>query len=60
MEKKYIEKTNGKLRAKVEDDGYGTSLLTMRNGYQWTGQPMEPELAKLTIEALQEYLDKGL
>ena len=31
-------------------------LHTMRNGYQWTGQPIDPELARQIIDALQEYL----
>lgn len=53
-----ILKENGKIKAKVVTDEFGSELLTMRNGYQWTGQPMTPELAKLTIEALQEYLSQ--
>lgn len=60
MHKKYIEKTDGKLKARVEDDGYGVSLLTMRNGHQWTGQPISRDLAVLTICVLQEYLDNGI
>jgi len=63
MKKKCIERVEGELGAKVEDDGYCISLLTTSNGYQWTGHPMCPELAKLTIEVLLEYLkvcnDKG-
>ena len=59
-EKKEIRRENGKLKAKVVDDGYGVDLLIMRNGYQWTGSGISPELAKLTIEVLQEYLDNGL
>ena len=60
MKRKNIIKENGKLKAKIEDDGYDVTLLTMRNGFQWTGQPIDKELAKLTIEVLQEYVEKGL
>jgi len=60
METKEIVKENGKIKARVHEDGFGVEFCTMRNGLQWTGQPMSPELAKLTIEVLQEYLDKGL
>jgi len=49
----------GTFKAKVEVDKYGAELFTTRNGYQWTGQPLTPELAKVTIEVLQDYL-KGL
>lgn len=57
MDIKEITRENGKIKAQIREDDYGCSLLTMRNGYQWTGQPMTPELARLTIEVLQEYLD---
>ena len=57
---KLILKENGKIKAKVENDGSHVMFFTMRNGTQWTGQSMSPELAKLSITALQEYLDKGL
>lgn len=49
-----IVKENGKLKAKVSINIYGAELLTMRNGYQWTGQPMSPELTRRTIDALHE------
>ena len=55
-----ILKENGNIKARVTSDEYGAELLTMRNGWQWTGQPMTPELARLTVEALQQYLDEGL
>ncbi|WP_067986172.1 hypothetical protein [Neptuniibacter pectenicola] len=60
MNTKEIVRENGKIKAKLTKDDYDTQLLTMRNGFQWTGQPMTPELAKLTIEVLQQYLDEGL
>jgi len=60
MPKKEIQRENGKVKAKLTKDDYDTQLLTMRNGFQWTGQPMTPELAKMTIDVLQQYLDEGL
>lgn len=54
-----IIKEDGNEKAKVHNDGFGIELLTMRNGYQWTGQPMTPNLAKLTIEVLQEYINEN-
>ena len=52
-----IVKENGTVKARVRNDGFGEELSTMRNGYQWTGQPISPELARLTIEVLTEYLE---
>lgn len=52
---KTIKKENGRVKAKVEIDRYGTTLSTCQF-HTWTGVPMTPELARLTIETLQEYL----
>ena len=57
MPKYEIIKENGKLQARVIYGEQGAEFLTMINGYQWTGQPMSPELARLSIEVLQEYLE---
>lgn len=59
-EEKMIIKENGPIKAKITKDYGECCFLTMRNGYQWTGQPMTPELARLSIAVLQEYLDKCL
>ena len=56
---KEILRENGKAKAVLEQGSYGANLLTMCNGYQWTGQPMTHELARLTIEVLQDWLDNG-
>ena len=58
MDQQVILKENGTIKAKVVSDKYGTELLTMRNGFQWFGQPISPELARQIIEALKEYLDQ--
>ena len=58
MSNQVILKENGQIKAKVVDDGYGISFLTMINGLQWTGQPISRELAKLTIDVMKEYLEK--
>jgi len=54
-----IIRENGKIKAKIQNIGYGYEFLTMRNGFQWSGQGMTPELAKLSIEVLQEYLSSS-
>ena len=53
-----ILRENGKIKAKVTSDKYGTELLTMRNGHQWTGSVITPDLATLIVEVLQEYLER--
>jgi len=52
-----ILKENGKLKVKVELTKYGDELYATRNGWQWVGQGISPELARLMIEALSEYLE---
>ena len=52
-----IEREEGKLKASVIIDKYDVMLFTRRNGYQSTGQPITPDLARITIEVLQEYLE---
>ena len=51
-----IERENGTIKAKVEIDAFGDQLLTTQNGWHWTGQAVTPELARMTIEVLEEYL----
>lgn len=58
MNTKIILKENGPVKAKViVEPKVGATFYTTRNGYQWVGQEMSPELAKLAIEALQGYLE---
>lgn len=59
METKEILRENGTIKAKVKTDKYGTELYTSSNGWQWTGVTLTPELARLTIEVLKEYLHNG-
>jgi len=51
-----IIRGEGDIKARVLDNGYTVSLLTMQNGYQWSGASISPELARLSIEVLREYL----
>jgi len=51
-----IEKTNRDLGVRIETDKYGSEIYVTRNGWQWNGQAVTPELAKLMIEVLEEYL----
>lgn len=57
MKDKIILKENGKLKARLESTKYGDELFLTRNGWQWVGQGITPELARLAIEVLSEYLD---
>lgn len=57
MDTKKIIRESGKLKARVDIDKYGAQLMTMRNGFQWSGAEITPVLAELTIEVLREYLD---
>jgi hypothetical protein len=52
-----IIRISGQIKTKIVDDRFGVFFLTTCNGWQWTGQPLTRELAKLSIEVLQEYLD---
>lgn len=52
-----IIKENGNIKAKVIIcDKYDDELLTMRNGWQWSGAPLNENLACQIIDALNEYL----
>ena len=54
-EHKTIEKTNGKKGVKLEL-AYGTlTLLTMRNGYQWSGCGVDDELMEMIVDVIDEY-----
>jgi len=48
---------NGKIKVRMSRDKYGDELSTTRDGQQWTGQYMTPELARLVIEVLEKYVD---
>ena len=51
-----IETGCGEQRAKVTIDKYSVNLLTMVNGRQWSGFPLNVELAKMIVSVLDEYL----
>ena len=42
-------------RVTIHNDGYGLELLTMRNGHQSTGQPVDDELLDMIAECIAEY-----
>lgn len=56
---KEITRENGRAKAKVKCDKYGSGLLTTLDGWQWTGVHITPESAKLIIEVLREYLGES-
>jgi hypothetical protein len=57
MEESRIEKKEGKNGARVDIDRYEINLMTTRNGYHWSGGPINRELAKLVINVLQDFLE---
>lgn len=50
-----IEKRNGKRGVVIREDKYGIEVLTMRNGYQWSGMPMDAELIDMLEQAIVEF-----
>lgn len=50
-----IEKLSGKKGVIIRDDKYGIEVLTMRNGYQWSGMPMDDELIDMLEAAISEF-----
>ena len=54
---KTITRGNGNIKARVECGKYNDELLTIKDDFQWTVQPLNPELARLTILVLTEYLE---
>lgn len=54
---KVFERIKERLGVRVEASNYGDQILGMSNGYQWNGQPLNPELAEMMIEVLQEYIE---
>ncbi len=54
MEKK-IEKRSGKKAVELREDKYGIELTTMRNGFQWTGMPLDAELIDMLEQAIAEF-----
>jgi len=56
-ERVLILNENGKKKVKIQDDGYGLELYTMRNGYQWTGQGVDIEILEMMRTTISTYLD---
>ena len=53
-----VLKQNGNKRVKIIDDKYGTDFHTMRNGFSWSGFPVDIELLKIMKDTITEYLTK--
>lgn len=50
-----IEKRNGERGVVIREDRWGVEVLTTRNGYQWSGMPMDEELIDMLQEAIAEF-----
>ena len=57
---KEIKLASGKLGAMIQHDGYSDSLLLMTNGFQWSGSPINKDVARMAIGVLQDYIDCNL
>jgi len=55
-----ILKENGGMKVKITKDKYNVTLWFKRNSASWCGQTITPELARLSLEALTEYLKTGI
>jgi hypothetical protein len=54
-EKLNIVSERGKKAVRLHDDGYGLELLTRRNGYQWTGAPVDDDILEMLEEVIDAY-----
>lgn len=50
-----IEKRNEKRGVVIREDKYGIEVLTMRNGFQWSGMLMDAELIDMLEQAIVEF-----
>ena len=50
-----ITATRDKKKVMIRDDGYGLELLTMIDGFQWTGQPIDEEVLEMIEETIDAY-----
>lgn len=55
-----IKKSKGKLGVNIEHSKYDKQILTTRNGWQWSGMPINDDLADLLIDVLIEYKKQRL
>lgn len=56
-----IKLSNGKKKVELKFDDFAVGkpqLMTMRNGFQWSGVPIDKDLAKMIVDVLSEYLER--
>lgn len=46
-----------KKKVKIEKDGHCTTLLVMRNGYQWNGTGVDDQLLKMIRACIDDYFE---
>ena len=46
---------DGKLKVKIREDEWGTELLVMKNGYQWSGCGVNARLLEMIKQAITEF-----
>lgn len=45
----------GKRKVKIQNDGFDNALSVMKNGWQWTGFPVDDELLLMMRQAIHDY-----
>ena len=48
-------KESGNKKVKITKDKYGTELYIMRNGFQWSGSPVDEEILSMILSVIEEY-----
>lgn len=49
---------DGNLKVKIREDDYGTELLVMKNGYQWSGCGVNARLLEMIKQAITEFQEQ--
>ena len=52
-----IRESGDNKKVKIEDDGYGLTFFTMRNGFQWDRTDVDDELLAMMREAINDYFN---
>ncbi len=50
-----IEISHGDVKCKIERDKYDMNMLSTRNGYQWSGMPVDDEMIDMLHDLIIEY-----
>lgn len=51
-----VEHRDGDRGVKIHEDQYGIEVLTMRNGFQWSGFRADRKLLEMLRDAMREFM----